>query len=132
MNDKFKVGIVNYACPVCGKVADSQIIMNTKLTKKEADKIQQMHNKTIGFSDKPCKECQDVIDAHNVLFIVGFDVDKTTDENNPYRTGDVVGIKKDCKLGQHIINTYGDLFMIFMDIREMKQLNLISNAPNTD
>lgn len=132
MNDKLKVGIVNYACPVCGKVADSQIIMNTKLTKKEADKIQQMHDKTIGFSKHLCKECQEIIDTQNCLFIVGVDIDKTTDKKNPYRSGHIVAIKKDSNLGKAIYNAYGDTPMAYMDFKEMEQLNLISNATNTN
>lgn len=132
MNDTFKIGIVNYACPVCGKVADSQIIMNTKLTKKEADKIEQINNKTIGFSKHFCKECQEIIDTKNCLFIVGVDVNKTIDRNNPYRSGHIVAIKKDSNLGQAIYNAYGNTPMAYMDFKEMEQLNLISDATNTD
>lgn len=33
--DNFNVAIVNYACPICGKIADSNVIMNKELSKKK-------------------------------------------------------------------------------------------------
>lgn len=55
--DNFKVGLVYYICPICGAKADEAIVMNQKLTKREADKIAEMNHKCVGFSNKACDKC---------------------------------------------------------------------------
>lgn len=48
LENNFAVSIVNYACPICGKQADSAIIMNTHLTKENAKQVDELNYKTIG------------------------------------------------------------------------------------
>ena len=46
-NNNFEVALVKLACPVCDKEVEEQIIMNQKLTPKEAAKIKAMHGKSL-------------------------------------------------------------------------------------
>lgn len=127
MSDKFSVAEVHYVCPICCKEMDSQIIMNTTLSKSYAKKVKDLDNKALGFSDKPCKECQKIIDEKNVFMIVGVDESKTDDMSNPYRTGHIVGISKDSKFYKSLDKEFTKTFMVYMDINTMKELKLINN-----
>lgn len=88
---KLGVALTNLVCPICGKVCDNQIIMNTKLTYKEAKKVEELHGQNVGFSEKPCEECSEVM-KEAVMFIV-VDYSKTTDMKFPYRTGELFGVR---------------------------------------
>ena len=77
MSKELEVSLVNYLCPVCGNIAEEGIIMN---------------------SDHACKECAKYKDK--ALFIIGIDAEKSKKE--PWRTGDITGINKDCPLALHI------------------------------
>lgn len=90
-NSNLGVALTNLVCPVCGKVCDNQIIMNTKLTPGNAKKVEELHGQTVGFSEKPCEECSEAM-KEAVMFIV-VDDSKTTDMRNPYRTGELFGIR---------------------------------------
>lgn len=57
IKDNFKVALVYHACPICGSKADESVIMNQKLTKKEADKVAELDHKIIGLSENACEEC---------------------------------------------------------------------------
>lgn len=93
--DNLEVSIVKYLCPICGKVAEEGIIMNSLLTEKNAKAVKDLHNKAIGFADHACKSCKEYKDK--VVFFIGIDVDKSTKEE-PYRTGQITGVKKDSLL----------------------------------
>ena len=60
MSDKLGVSLVKYLCPICGNEAEEGIIMNSLLTKKNAKAVEQLHGKTIGFAEHPCKECSNI------------------------------------------------------------------------
>ena len=87
-----------------------------------------MHNQCVGFSEKPCKECQKVIDQ-GAMFIIGIDIDKCDkdDMSNPYRSGHLVGIKRESEFVKHLPEEYKKKDAIFMDYREMQQLGMIEN-----
>lgn len=55
--DNFKVALVYYACPICGSKADESIVMNQKLTKTEASKVERMDKRIVGISYKACEKC---------------------------------------------------------------------------
>jgi len=126
MSDKLGVAIIKYACPICGEVKEelSAIAMNTKLTEKYAKKVEAMHNQVVGYSDKPCKECQSYIDK-GAFFVIGCDMEKTDDMSNPYRSGHLVGIKKESNFYQHLPEEYKKKDAVFMDYREMEGVGLI-------
>lgn len=96
--DNLEVSIVKYLCPICGKVAEEGIIMNSLLTEKNAKAIKDLHNKAIGYTDHACSECK----QHNkdVVFFISVDEEKSTKEE-PYRTGQVVGVKPTSSLVEH-------------------------------
>ena len=48
MEDNLGVSLVKYLCPICCDVADEGIIMNSLLTKQNAEEVKKMHNKAIG------------------------------------------------------------------------------------
>ena len=126
MSDKLGVAVIKYVCPICGQVKDdlSAIAMNTRLTNKAAREVEAMHDQVVGVSDKPCKECQGYIDQ-GAFFVIGCDADKTDDPKNPYRSGHLVGIKKTSEFYQHLPDEYKKKDAVFMDYREMRQLEMI-------
>ena len=100
MEDNFSVSLVNYLCPICGKVTEEGIIMNSILTEKYAKEVRSLHGKAIGYSDKCCKECAQYKD--DVVFFIG--IDETKSDKEPYRTGQIVGVRKDSDLVNHVEN----------------------------
>ena len=127
MSDKkLGVALVNYICPICGKIDEgaSAIVMNKLLTTASAKKVEEMHNQVVGFSDKPCKHCQEWIDK-GAFFVIGCDPDKTNDMKNPYRSGHIVGITKTSEFYKHLPDEYKKKDAVFMDYREMAKVGLI-------
>ena len=125
MEDKLGIALIKYACPICGEVNEdaTAIALNKKLTKKAAQEIKSMHDKVVGFSDKPCKKCQSYIDK-GAFFIIGIDKDKTDDWSNPYRTGHIVGIKKDSDFYRSLPDEYKTKEAMFMDYRQMQKIGM--------
>lgn len=107
------VALVNYACFCCGKEVDNAIVINQRLTKEEADNVEQLHNKCVGYSDKICPDCQEITKHGLVVFEID---EKLSEPGNPYRTGKYWIIKDDCDFAQQlreknfIINKFGFLF----------------------
>lgn len=91
--DTLGVSLVYYLCPICGKRCDSGIIMNSLLTEKNAKEVRKLNNQNIGYADHTCEECS----KYDAVFFVGIDESKST-AKEPYRTGHLVGIKKDSPL----------------------------------
>lgn len=98
MSKELEVSLVDYLCPVCGKTAEQGIVMNSLLTEKAAKEVKNLHGKAVGYSDHVCDECAKYKD--NALFIIGIDEEKS--EKEPWRTGNITGIKKDCPLALQI------------------------------
>ena len=116
LENNFAVSIVNYACPICGKQADSAIIMNTHLTKESAKQVDELNHKTIDWSESACKECA----AHkdDCIYIIEIDPEKS-EPSNPYRTGNYWGLRKDFGLfidyPEYILKTKDGVQFCFMD-----------------
>lgn len=125
--DRFGVALVKYACPICGKVNEdaTATLINRRLTKHYADKIRELNGQCVGFSDKPCKECQSYIDK-GAFFVIGIDGDKTTDMRNPYRSGHLVGISKKSDFYASLPEKCKARPAVFMDYREMMALKMIT------
>jgi hypothetical protein len=74
-----------------------------------AAKVEEMHGKVTGFTDKPCKECLEAVG--DGVYIIEVDEQKTEDMNNPWRTGKQWGLSKnfierqpfDDKIKQHTL-----------------------------
>lgn len=123
------VALIKYACPICGNVNEdaTAIALGSKFNnKKNVERVESMHNKIVGFSDKPCKECQSYIDQ-GALFIIGIDSEKSDDMSNPYRSGHIVGIKRESEFVKHLPEEYQKKDAIYMDYREMEKIGLINN-----
>lgn len=97
--------LVKRLCPVCLKEQDSEILMNTVLTEKNADEIEAMHGKVIGFMEDACDECKEKLPKDKGSWLVVVDLDKTEDKSNPHRTGQLFGVTKEYaqKIG---VNSY--------------------------
>ena len=122
--DNFAVGLVNYACPICGKTAQTNIIMNTRLTKKAAQEVREANGKIVGYSDTACEECTSHKDE--VVYIVEIDA-SLSQSNNPYRTGYIWGVKPDIPLvtenKNYVLTTKNGVRFMFIDIEAAKELN---------
>lgn len=123
--DNFEVGLVKYACPICGREADSSIIMNSRFTKKDAEVIKEAHNKFIGYSDNVCKDCLSHKDE--CIYVIEIDAEKS-EPNNPYRTGMYWGLRKDFDLfidhPEYILKTKDGVQYCFMDKEFANQIGL--------
>ena len=121
--DNFAVGIVNYACPICGKTAQTDVIMNSKLTKKAAQEIREANGKVVGYSDTACEECAKHKDE--VVYIVEINA-SLSQPNNPYRTGYIWGVKPDIPLitdnENYVLTTKDGVRFMFMDKEAANEL----------
>lgn len=79
------VALTKEACRLCGKEVDGPIVMNSRLTKNEAKKAEDLHGECIGYAEKPCEECQGLMKQGFLL--IECDESKTEDHSNPWRTG---------------------------------------------
>lgn len=106
-NDTLGVALVKELCPICRKEVEGPIVMNTRLTKSQADNVKNMHGKVIGWADKPCKECQGFIDK-NYTAIIGID------ETQSLITNNTISRDSEYRIGmfwidtEHIKNVFGE------------------------
>lgn len=114
--DTFGVAMVNYACPICGRVANNAIIMNKRLTKKNAEKVKELNNKTIDWSETACEECASHKDE--CIYVIEIDKEKSKPDNL-YRTGNYWGLRKDFALfidhPEYVLKTKDGVQYCFMD-----------------
>lgn len=114
--DNFAVGMVNYICPICGKVISYGIIINRRLTKKDAEKVHKANGQTVGYADHVCEECA----AHkdDCIYVIEIDAEKS-EPNNPYRTGMYWRLRKDFALfvehPEGVLKTKDGVQFCFMD-----------------
>lgn len=93
MASNLEISLVKYLCPICGKVAEKNIILNSELTEEAARKVKELHNKAVGFSDKACDECVEL----GKKGIIGVFIDKEKSDGTlegMYRTGNLCLIDK--------------------------------------
>ena len=122
-NDKVGVACAHYLCPICGKPAEYAVLMNDKLTKECADKVKELHNKALGWSNKPCNDCKHYIN-NGVFFVIGVDVEKSTNDSF-YRSGHIVGVKKESNFYKNLDEEYKSKDAMYMDVKAMLALGLI-------
>lgn len=79
------VALVKEACPICGAAHDGPIVMNRTLSEHRAKKVEALHGKVVGYMDKPCDDCQKLMDQGFLL--IGVIEEKTDDKSNPWRSG---------------------------------------------
>jgi hypothetical protein len=83
--------IIQYQCPVTGQIWQSNELALLGYNK---NKKANMYS-TAG--TKICPEVQEQLDKGFVVFII-VDEEKTTDMNNPFRTGELMYMKKEAAL----------------------------------
>lgn len=114
--DNFAVSIVSYACPICGDIAQTNIIMNNKLTKKAAQEVREADGKIVGYSDTACEKCASHKDE--VVYIVEINA-SLSKPNNPYRTGYIWGVRPDFPLvaenSNYVLTTKDGVRYMFVD-----------------
>ena len=121
--NKRDIALVHEICPICGKPMNEQILMNTVFSKKYAKEIENVHSKAIGYSKTACENCTEYKDK--VVFCIAIDENKS-EPNNPYRTGQIVGVCKDFQLfvdkPEFIIKTENDVAYCFVEENVGKQI----------
>lgn len=124
LSDEIGVALVKEACPICCKLIDGPILLGNQFNKKRAKEINNLTGQCIGYSEKPCPECQKLIDD-NMFLIIAIDSEKSDDMNNPYRTGQIVGINKDSDFVKSIPEPIRKNNYCFMNYKEMITLRLL-------
>lgn len=121
--NKIEVALVHEICPICGKPINEQILMNKILSKKHAKEIENLHGKAIGYSRTACEDCSKYKDE--VVMCIAIDETKS-EPNNPYRIGQIVGIRKDFQLfidkSEFIIKTENGVSYCFVEENVGKQI----------
>lgn len=114
--DIIGTAVVHEICPVCGKPMNEQVIINKHLTENAANKVKEMNGKAVGYSKNACEECTKYKDK--VVYIIGVDPEKSK-KDNPYRTGQVIGIKNNCDFildnHKYINKTANGVCFMFME-----------------
>ena len=122
-NSGIGVAIVHEVCPICGKPMNEFILMNSKIDPKYAKKIEEDNGKAIGYSRDACKECLKYKD--DAIFCIAIDETKSK-PNNPYRTGQLVGVCKDFQLfidePEFILKTKNGVSYCFVEENIGKQI----------
>ena len=130
-SNKSHVGtaLVHENCILCMKECNEAIVMNKKLTKNEAQKVEKMHKGSIGLSAEPCDECKE--NMEKAFLIIGIDEEKSDFDNLPegfYRTGQLIGVKKDIPFVQENIKSLVpqaiEMGYLFLDHNVMRQMGL--------
>lgn len=108
--------LVHEVCPICGKPMNYSVLMNSKFGPKYAKQVKETNGKAIGYSKDACEECLKYKD--DAVFCIAIDEAKS-EPNNPYRTGELVGIRKDFPLfiekPEFIIKTDNGVSYCFME-----------------
>lgn len=102
---------------------NEQILMNSVLSKKYAKEIENVHGKAIGYSKTACEDCSKYKDE--AVMCIAIDEAKS-EPNNPYRTGQIVGVCKDFQLfvdkPEFVIKTENGVSYCFIEENVGKQI----------
>ena len=122
-NSGISAAIVHEVCPICGKPMNEFILMNSKIGPKYAKKIEEVNGKAVGYSRDACKEYLKYKD--DAVFCIAIDEAKSK-PNNPYRTGQLVGVRKDFQLfidePEFILKTKNGVSYCFVEENIGKQI----------
>ena len=130
MSEDFGLALAKELCPICAKEIDGPIVIGQVLSKENAQKVNEMNGKVIGWSRKPCPECQKFIDD-GIFFVIGIDIEKS-DKEGLYRSGNIVGLKSDCDFVKSLTEEQRKHNAIYMDFREMIRCGIIDIEEHGD
>lgn len=126
---KEHVALVKRACRICNNTEDAEILLATKYTtnsKGKTEPIQDLkpyHGQIVGFLEGGmCKECKERYKDYYVFIVC--DLGKTTDENNPYRTGELVQILKTSEYGRTLEDKTKN-GIAYIDIEQYEQFKTL-------
>lgn len=97
---KIGTALVRRVCAVCAKDFNAEIVLNTQLTEYNAKKIEHLHQKIVGYLEKPCEDCQSLMER-GIVFI-GIIENKST-KDNPYRSGHMAVVKREAITNEEIL-----------------------------
>lgn len=122
-NSSISAAIVHEICPICGKPMNESILMNSKIGPKYAKQVEEINGKAIGYSKDACEECLKYKD--DAVFCIAIDEAKSK-SNNLYRTGQLVGVRKDFQLfidkPEFILKTENGVSYYFVEENAGKQI----------
>ncbi len=125
--DKQFTAIVYHCCPICGKKDDGEILIHMRFGDLSA-----VDGKNIGYSDKPCSECQKIFDAGAIALIVADQEKSGATPEELYRCGAVFGMSEDwvrrCLTGD-ILESVLKKRVLVMDYKDAKAIGLTVNYP---
>ena len=121
MKNKIGTALVKELCPVCTKEMDSSILMNTKLTEKAAEEVNNLHN-SIVWSKELCDDCKAMKSQGFIL--IGAVEAKTEDTTNPYRSGNIWCVKQE--VAEELFAPHGapKSGIAFIDVNVAEQMKL--------
>lgn len=131
MSEDFGLALAKELCPICAKEIDGSIVIGQVLSKKNAQKVNEMNGKVIGWASKPCPECQKHID-NGVFFVIGVDIEKSNYEEGFYRSGHIIGLKSDSDFVKSLNEEDRKHNAIYMDFREMIRCGMIDIEEHGD
>lgn len=110
--------LVKRLCPICLKEKDSEILINKMLTEKNAKDVEKLNGKVVGFLDNGCDECKEKLPPEKGTWFIVVDSEKTTDRQNPYRTGYIFGVSKEYAMKVGITD-----YVAYIDMKDAIKLN---------
>lgn len=122
---KEHVALVKRACRVCNNTENAEILLATRYNHKGEllQDLKPYDGKIIGFlEDGMCKECKERYKDYYVFIVC--DLGKTTDENNPYRTGEIVQILKTSEYGRTLEDKTKN-GIAYIDIEQYEQFKTL-------
>jgi len=139
MSEKQHVAMIHESCPICGCDMNDQIMLATRYrdTSKGMEPVHDLapyHNKSTGYANKPCEECQKIFDLGAIALIIA-DMDKSGKEPiELYRCGHVFGVTEDYtkRLTQDNLEFQKEVLekrVMVMDYRIAKSLGFEINYP---
>lgn len=130
ISEDFGLALAKELCPICAKEIDGPIVIGSVMSKKKAQQVNELTGKVIGWTDKPCPECQKFIDD-GFFFVIGIDIEKSNDKGL-YRSGNIVGIKQDSDFVKSLSDKEKEHHAIYMDYREMIRCGMIDIEEHGD
>lgn len=126
--DVIGVALTKRICPICRKEMDGEIVMNKRLTKGEAAKVNALNGQVVGFSENACDECAKLKDE--AAYIVAIDEEHSNEERVTF-TGPYFGVNKECEFvtrnSKYFNTTKNGVMYTYMPDTLCEQLGLIAN-----
>ena len=120
-SNKIGIALVKELCPICATEVDGGVVINTQLNIAQAKKVEAMHGKVVGVSNKACPSCQEMLNVGG-LIIIWVDASKTDDEKNPYRCGQIDCMKREAAI-RIFGKEQGNAAVSFVDHRIAAHIN---------